>query len=178
MARYYARLSDPVHVAAWVDDLLFIMSTPEHAECAGGCAVCVEAHGKALRVQEAWLEKARALNIPLSAKGHTVGQRGTYSGVAIDTFSGRFSTLPEKLQSMTDARNALPASPLSTPRLIARIRGKALHYGCAIPFVAVAAPSLSQLMHNRETGTGMVTVPSLEEEKSADFDWDREVRVS
>ena len=83
------------------------MSTPEHADCASfdcGCAVCVEAHGKALKVQKDWLEKARALNIPLSAKGHTVGQRGTYTGVAIDTFSGRFWMLPEKLQSMTDAR--------------------------------------------------------------------------
>ena len=156
------------------------MSTPEHAECAGfdgGRAVCVEAHGKALKVQEAWLEKARALNFPLSAKGHTVGQRGTYTGVAIDTFSGRFSMLPEKLQSMTDARNALAASPLPTPRLIARVRGKDLHCGCAIPFVPVAAPSLSQLMHNRETGTGQVSIPSLEEEKSAEFDGDQEVHV-
>ena len=43
VARYFARLSDPVHVAAWVRDLIFIMSTPEHRECAafeGGCEVC------------------------------------------------------------------------------------------------------------------------------------------
>ena len=137
MARYYARLSDPVHVAAWVDDLLFSMSTPEHAACAGfdgGCAVCIEAHSKALEVQEAWLEKARALNIPLSAKDHNVGQRGVYTRVAIDMFSGRFSMLPEKLQSMTDARNALAASPLSTPRLIAKVRSS------AITFAAHAQP--------------------------------------
>ena len=137
MARYYARLSDPVHVAAWVDDLLFSMSTPEHAECAGfdgGCAVCIEAHSKALEVQEAWLEKARALNIPLSAKDHNVGQRGVYTRVAIDMFSGRFSMLPEKLQSMTDARNALAASQLSTPRLIAKVRSS------AITFAAHAQP--------------------------------------
>ena len=69
------------------------------------------------------------------------------------------------------------ARPVNAPRwptswplaesdmLSARVRGKALHYGCAIPFVAVAAPSLSQLMHNRETGTGPVVVPSLDEEK-------------
>ena len=63
-----------------------------------------------------------------------------------------------------------PRWPTSWPlaesdMLSARVRGKALHYGCAIPFVAVAAPSLSQLMHNRETGTGPVAVPSLDEEK-------------
>jgi hypothetical protein len=32
VARYFARLPDPVHVASWVDDLIFIMSTPEHGE--------------------------------------------------------------------------------------------------------------------------------------------------
>ena len=86
--------------------------------------------------------------------------------------------LPDKLASMAAARDDLAAAELSTPHIIARVRGKALHYGCAIPFVAVAAPSLSQLMHNRETGTGPVAVPSLDEEKGAEFDWDRELRVS
>jgi hypothetical protein len=57
VARYFARLPDPVHVASWVDDLIFIMSTPEHGECAGfvgGCPVCTEYHGRALKVQELW----------------------------------------------------------------------------------------------------------------------------
>jgi hypothetical protein len=38
-----------------VDDLIFIMSTPEHGERAGfvgGCPVCTEYHGRALKVQE------------------------------------------------------------------------------------------------------------------------------
>ncbi len=42
----------------------------------------------------------------------------------------------------------------------------------------MAAPSLSQLVHNRETGTGPVAVPSLDEEKEVEFDWDQELRVS
>ena len=125
-----------------------------------------------------WQAKARALNIPLSAKGHAVGQRGAFTGLAIDTHKGRFHMLPEKLASMISARDDLAAAVLTTPRIIARVRGKALHYGCAIPFVAVAAPSLSQLMHNRVTGTGPVAVPSLDEEKEAEFDWDRELQVS
>jgi hypothetical protein len=37
----------------------------------------------------------------------------------------------------------------------------------------MAAPSLSQLMQNWEFGTGPEVVPSLDEEKEADFDWDR-----
>ena len=181
VARYFARLPDPAHVASWVDDLIFIMATPEHDACAGfdgGCPVCVEYHGRALKVQELWTEKARALKIPLSSKGHAAGQRGSYTGVGIDTFSGRFSMLPDKLVSMAAARADLAASTLSTPRLIARVRGKAMHYGCAIPYVAIAAPSLSQLMHNWETGTGPVDVPALENERDMEFDWDREIPVS
>jgi hypothetical protein len=83
--------------------------------------------------------------------------------------------LPEKLASMVSTRDDLAAAALSIPRIIARVRGKALHYCCAIPFVAVAALSLSQLMHNWETGTGPVAVPSLDEEEAAVFDWDQEL---
>ena len=181
VARSFARLTYLMHVAAWVDDLIFIMSTPEHGECAGfegGCEVCAEYRGRALKVQEMWQEKARRLNIPLSAKGHPVGQRGVFTGVAIDTYRGRFNMLPEKLGSMVAARDELAAAEVSTPRRVSRVRGKVIFYGCAIPFVAVAAPSLSQLMHDRETGTGPVEVPALEVEKEMEFDWDQELRVT
>jgi hypothetical protein len=181
VARFFARLTEPIHIASWVDDLIFIMSTPEHGECegfAGGCAVCSEYHGRALKVQEMWREKARKLKIPLSAKGHEVSQRGAFTGVSIDTHAGRFQMLPEKLVTMSSAREELASSALSTPRRIARVRGKALHYGCAIPFVSVAAASLSQLMHGREAGAGPVAVPTLQEEGEAEFDWDQEISVS
>jgi hypothetical protein len=102
--------------------------------------VCTEYHGRALKVQELWHAKARKLNIPPSAKGHPVGQSGAFTGVAIDSFQGRFSMLPDTMASLVTARQELAASEVSTPRLIARVRGKALHYGCAIPFIAVAAP--------------------------------------
>ena len=45
VARYFARLQSPMHVAAWVDDLIVAMSTPEHGACEGfadGCRVCAE----------------------------------------------------------------------------------------------------------------------------------------
>ena len=38
VARFFARLPTPVHVAAWVDDLIFIMSTPPHGDCEIGRA--------------------------------------------------------------------------------------------------------------------------------------------
>jgi hypothetical protein len=91
VAWYFALLPDPVHVTSWVDDLIFIMSTPNHGgwPCfEGGCSVCTEYHGRALKVQELWHEKARKLNIPLSAKGHLVGQSGAFTCVAINSFKG------------------------------------------------------------------------------------------
>ena len=93
-------------------------------------------------------------------------------------YRGWFNMLPEKLWSMVAARDELAAAEVSTPRRVSRVRGKAIHYGSAIPFVAVAAPSLSQLMHDRETGTGPVEVPALEVEKEMEFDWDQELRVT
>ena len=181
VARYFARLPDPVHVAAWVDDLIFIMATPEHEECdglAGGCPTCAEAYQRALRVQEQWHDKARRLNIPLSGKGHTAAQQGVFTGVTIDTVRGAFGMLPDKLESLRSARAALALSAMSTPRLIARVRGKFLHYGCAIPFLAMVAPTLSQDMHEHTTGTGPVAVPSVREEAAGDIDWDRPVPVT
>ena len=82
--------------------------------------------------------KARALNMPLSTKGQAVGQRGALAGLGIDKHwhQGCFHMLPEKLTSMISARDDLAAASLSTPRIIARVRGKkALHYGCVIPLV-------------------------------------------
>ncbi len=124
MVRFWARLTEPAHVASSADALISVMSTPEHGECSGfegGGAVCREYYGGALKVQELWQAKARALNIPLSAKGHAVGQRGAFTGRAIDTYKGRFHMLPEKLASMVSARDDLAAAALSTPRIIARV---------------------------------------------------------
>ena len=107
-----------MHYASWVDDLIFIMSTPEHGDCAGsvgGCPVCTEYHGRALKVQELWHAKARKLNIPPSAKGHPVGQSGAFTGVAIDSFQGQFSMLPDKMASLVAVRQELAASEVSIP---------------------------------------------------------------
>jgi uncharacterized sodium:solute symporter family permease YidK len=71
----------------------------------------------------------------LSAKGHPVGQRGVFTWVTIDTFRSLFSMLPDKMSSLVAARDELAATDVSTPRLIAQVRDKALHYGVAIPLL-------------------------------------------
>ena len=181
VARYFARLPSPVHVAAWVDDLIFIMSTPDHGICAGhegGCAVCAEYYGRALLVQQQWRAKAARLNIPLSGKGHEVAQRGSYTGVGIDTFRGLYLMLPDKTKTLRAAVVSLLGEAEATPRLIAVVRGKAIHYGCAIAFIRMAAASLSQAMYGAESGAGPASVPSLREEQSREFAWDARVRIS
>ncbi len=50
--------------------------------------------------------------------------------------------LQEKLASMVSAWDELGTAAVSTPRVIVWVRGKALHYGFAIPFVSVKALSL------------------------------------
>ena len=78
VAQYFARLTDPVHVAAWVDDLHFSMRTPDHPPCLGhegGCATCGTAYDKAVLAEAHWRRKAKALNLPLSeGKGHSAAQ--------------------------------------------------------------------------------------------------------
>ena len=98
--------------------------------------------------------------------------------MGIDTVRGIFHMLPDKLKSMFTSLGELCESTDTTPRLISRVREKLLHYGVAIPYVAIAAPSLSQCMHGRETGVGPTSVPNLDNEDVADFDWDRHRTLS
>ena len=181
VARYFARLPQPVHVAAWVDDLHFSMSTPPHPPCDGyrsGCPVCVTYYGHALRAQALWRAKAAALGLPLSpTKGHEVDQGGPFCGVHVDPLHGRYTMLAEKVASCHATFASLLGATVSSPRLLAQARGKAGHYGCAVPFLALGCASLSQAMHQTEySATGCT--PSFREERQLTFDWDARVPVS
>jgi hypothetical protein len=181
VARYFARLPQPVHVAAWVDDLHFSMSTPPHPPCDGyrsGCPTCVTYYGHALRAQALWRTKAAVLGLPLSpSKGHEVDQGGPFCGINIDVLSGRYLMLQEKTASCDATLAGLLDCSDSTPRLLAQGRGKAGHYGCAVPFLALGCASLTQAMHSTEFDTSR-RPPPLRQEKGADFDWDQRVPIS
>jgi hypothetical protein len=181
VARYFARLPQPVHVAAWVDDLHFSMSTPPHPPCdcyRSGCPVCVTYCGHALREQALWRDKAAALGLPLSpTKGHEVDQGGPFCGVNVDPLLGRYTMLPEKVVSCRATFTALLGVADSSPRLLAQARGKGRHYGCAVPFLALGCASLSQAMHRTEFLAAGST-PSFRKERQLLFDWDARVPVS
>ena len=53
------------------------------------------------------------------------------------------------------------------------------HYGVAVPFIAVAAASLSQLMHTREAGLGpLEDIPHMRDEPALQFDWEESIEIS
>jgi hypothetical protein len=71
-------------------------------------------------------DQAQPLSIPLSAKGHDIGQTVSFTGVGLDSFRCRFFMLPDKLASMASEKRARHGDKPSTPRLVARVLGKAL----------------------------------------------------
>ena len=182
VARYFSHLPDPVHVAAWVDDLHFSMRTPPHPQCdgfIGGCPTCISAHAKACEMEKLWLAKAKALNLPLSdGKGHSVAQGGPFTGVFVDTFLSQYRMLHEKLEGIQQNFDSMQDSISTTPRALARSRGKAFHYGCAVQYIRIPCASLTQAMHHAET-LGSAPPPDLRAEKEdPDFDWDKTLPCS
>ena len=182
VARFFARLPTPVHVAAWVDDLHFSMRTPDHPPCAGhvgGCQVCAAAYERAVQAEALWRSKAKALNLPLSeGKGHSVAQGGPFTGVHVDTLSGKYTMLADKLASLRATLAALVNAESSTPRLLAGGRGKAAHYGCAIPYLAAMCPALTQAMHQAEHAFDLPPPCIDDEKKDHLFDWDQCIHTS
>lgn len=182
VARYFARLPNPVHVAAWVDDLHFSMRTPAHPACAGhagGCPTCTTAYNAAVAMEAVWRAKAAACNLPLSSgKGHTVAQGGAFTGVHVDTWLCQYTMLADKLESLGETITGLSVEIQTTPRLLARGRGRASHYGCAIQYLTAVCPSLSQAIHQAETAFCLPPPSITEEQKDAHFDWDLDLAVS
>ena len=176
ISRYFASLPDPVHVSAWVDDLHFSIATPLHPPCLGhkgGCPTCALSYEKAVLAQDHWFALAHALNLPLSkGKGFTVSQSGAFTGFNIDTYLGTITMLTEKFDSVLLAIYSFRILAITTCRLTAEIRGKIMHYGQAVPFLAICAPSLSQLIHAPNPA------PPLIDEASLSFDWDAKLQVT
>ena len=182
VARYFGRLPNSIHVAAWVDDLHFSMRTPPHPPCLGfrgGCATCIATHAKAVAAEKLWHTKARACNLPLApGKGHSANQGGAFTGVGIDTFTNQYTMLPEKLEGLHTNFHAMALASVSTPRALARTRGKANHYGCAVQYLRPACASLTQAMHQAETHGSIPPPDPTLEGSDPDFDWDLPIPTS
>ncbi len=88
--------------------------------------------------------------------------------------------LSDKLESVRGTISGLASTDLSTPRLLARGRGRASHYGCAIQFLAAICPSesLSQAIHQAETAYALPPPTLAEEQNDTRFNWDLPLAVS
>jgi hypothetical protein len=120
-------------------------------------------------------ERPKPLTFP-SRKGKDIPR--PFTGVHIDTYTGRFSMLADKLAAMRSTFAALVNARHSTPRLLAQARGKAAHYGCAVQLLAAICPALTQAIHQAESAH-CLPAPGPEEEASDSlFDWDQTIRLS
>ena len=106
VARYFSRLPSPI--------LGFT----------GDCPTCAATHVRvyAMAAEQLWHSRARACNLSLApGKGHSANQGSAFTGVGIDTFTKRYTMLPDKLEGL---HTNMALVPTSTPRALARTRGK------------------------------------------------------
>ena len=182
VARYFARLPTSVHVAAWVDDLHFSTRIPAHPACAGhagGCPACTTAFEAAVVMEALWRAKTvRVTFLGLRGRGIRSHRGGAFTGIHIDTWLCQYLMLPTKLESVRGTISGLASTDLSTPRLQARGRGRASHYGCAMQFLAAICPSLSPAIHQAETAYASPPPSLTEEQNDTSFDWDLPLEVS
>jgi len=80
--------------------------------------------------------------------------------------------LEEKFDMLLLAVYNLRKLTSTTVRHVSEVRGKVLHYGQAVPYLAICAPSLYQLIHHSSCA------PSLAEEAELQFNWDQVVIVT
>jgi hypothetical protein len=86
--------------------------------------------------------------------------------------------LADILQSLRETFAALATADFLTQRLLARGRGKALHYGCAIPFLASMCPSHTQAMHQTEWAFSIPAPRRADEEADRHFNWEESLCIS
>jgi hypothetical protein len=86
--------------------------------------------------------------------------------------------LADKLKSLHETFEALGNLESSTPLLLAQGRGKAAHYGCAIPLLAAMGPALTQAMHQTEGAFALQAPWPAEEAEDPHFGWDLPLTLS
>ena len=157
-------------VAHWVDNLLGVVSVPEHASClgsVGGCPVCLQFSADATASEQFTDGLLHDLGIPLSDKGHPASQQGCFTGIRHDTVKGLFLIPEDKLARLGTALAALLDSDSATAREIAGVRGRLQHYSVCLPYQAPIIVELSRSLGTHE-------YPSA----NKSFNWDMHIELS
>ena len=131
--RYFASLSDPVHISAWVDDLHFLLPNlcTLLAWVTKTDVLPVPCPTKRL-AQDHWFALAHtlkwSLNLPWSkaieGKGFTVSQSSAFTGFNIDTCLGTITMLTEKFDSVLLGLYSFRILAITTCRLTADLWGE------------------------------------------------------
>ena len=96
----------------------------------------------------------------------------------IVTFCSRYSMLKDKLEGLHTNFDTLASVSTATPQALARTRGKALHYECAIQYLRPACASLTQAMHQAEQADASPPPEAAQEGNDPDFQWDQTLTVT
>ncbi len=133
--------------ALWVDDMLLSQNLIYHGQCGGlnaECSRCQQASSMFAEEQAYWHALAADLGVTLSpSKRQGISQRAEYTGVILDTITGRFYIPEKKLEKLRASLRELGESTSFTLRTLASVRGRALHYSICIMYLRPLVPLLA-----------------------------------
>jgi len=118
-----------------------------HGQCGGlnaECSRCQQASSMFAEEQAYWHALAADLGVTLSpSKRQGISQRAEYTGVILDTITGRFYIPEKKLEKLRASLRELGGSTSFTLRTLASVRGRALHYSICIMYLRPLVPLLA-----------------------------------
>lgn len=158
-----------LNIGDWVDDLLFVHTTPPHPPCLGatsGCRICQAAVDSCAAKEAAVKAFLPTLGISLSAKGHSSAQFGEFLGLQHDTVRGIYLVPEDRIASIVTLTTTIAALTSSTPRQLAKLRGKLGHYAIALDYLQPVLTTLSVACGTKQ----LINTPGI--------DWDAAIPVT
>ena len=147
---------------AGVDDIAYVVKVTLHAVCGGlvaGCVICILVRSRAYEAQEHVRHYSDLLHLELTDKKRQLpSQRIHYTGIIVDTIAGRMFCPEEKRLSLLSLLAETGLAVSVSARVLARCRGKVLHYSQCLPYIRTSAVWFSQVLGSEQ-----------------DPDWDRQI---
>jgi hypothetical protein len=136
-----------IHGVGWVDDVVLFTKVPPHKSCnglEGACPICMSMLPHALDSQRYWIDLCTELGLGFSEdKRQLVAQMIIYLGIRINTVAGTRHITPKKLEKLLASITAITTLTTITPRDLARVRGRVMHYASCIKHIRIFCASLS-----------------------------------
>ena len=134
----------------WVDDFAFWAFVRAHALCTGltgGCTVCLEYLPHAERLEAEWQELCERLGISLNDdKRQAPSQLPNYAGFDFDTVRGLVLAAADKVAKLLACLATWLGQTEITPRELASIQGRVLHYSFAIRYLRIVSTEIFCLL--------------------------------